>query len=289
MQRVTFLDRTIAPAGLAGRITNRSWLGRYVRASAITMEGFLWDSDELPTPPDDGRAYVVFPLTGPVQLVARDTIVSTRHGVLFESAHASFGERHVITAPHRALALRVDASLVAHRSAPLVFPAPSVVADVHAAIARGDPPSLGPLGRALRSLGILVAEELERAPVASPGDSRTARALSRALSPSAERPTLVDVESGGLEWSSRHVRRRIDDFLARHHMPFSHWRELRQSYVLTSAVLGLSLHGARLERVARAVGFSSPTSLCHALERNGLSSPGHIAREAARMRARYAA
>ncbi len=284
-EQSSFLVRAFAPRGVPGRIVNQSWLGARVRASAVTMDGFLWDGDALPRPPEDHRAYFVLPVVGDVHVLARGIVARPGQAVVFGSAAASFDESVVVASPHRALALRIDRALVRPLAEPLVVGVPSALAGAaFEAIRRGEPPPLAELARVLEREGVLVGGDLE-APVAmNAADASVARALGRALTFDGDRPTLVDLERAGMPVSTRQARRRVDGFLARHRMPFAHWRELRQSFVLTGTVLALSLDGARTGAVARAAGFASPAGLCHALKHAGLPAPGAIARAAARLR-----
>jgi hypothetical protein len=285
MTASSFIERAFAPNALPGRLVNRSWLGANARASAIEMEGFAWDSAVLPRPPDDGRAYLVLPLVGAIHLVERGWVVRPGQAVLFASARASFDERVVIFSPHRALALRIERSLIATARLPHVFDVPVEPAGrAHGAITQHEVPALAPIASHLCSAGVLRGGDLEAPGLEHVGDEPVARALSRALTFAGERPGLVDLQVDGMNVGARQARRRVEGFLARHRMPFAHWRELRQSLILTGAVLGLGVPGIRIGTVAKAAGFASPAGLCHGFERSGLPAPSAIVHAAQRLR-----
>lgn len=287
---MTIIERIFAPRGTGARLANRSWLGARMRASAIAVDGFTWDGATLPRPPEDGRAYLVFPIEGVVHLVDAGCAVALGSGVVFASNAASFDERVVILAPHRSLALRIDRALVRapRRGEPFVADRHAVLS-VYDAIERGSDVAfaLRALLHVLRVRGILLADARASDSIDGPEDPAVARALTRALTFDASRPAMIDFEDAGLALSERHARRRVDAFLRRHRMPFARWRDMRQSFNLTGAALALSLRDLSTDDAARMVGLASPSSLCHTLKRAGLAPPREIARSAQLARARF--
>lgn len=290
---MSIITRNISSPELAGaRLLNRSWLGVEMRVSAIEMGGFVWDSALLPRPSGEGRAYVVLPLEGSVRLLARGVRVSPGEGVVFPSFAASFDERVVIFPRHRAIALRVERARARFEPPFGVFPVDVDIAlRLHSVLwAAGShvpeaalADSLTELVRMLATAGVLDPLTLTTDGADEPADEPVARALTRALTLGDPRPTLTLIEDS-LALSERHARRRVDSFLIRHRMPFSRWRDLRQSFSLTGAGLALSLPGISTETVSRAAGFASATGLCHAFQRAGLPPPQEIARAHARLR-----
>lgn len=102
---------------------------------------------------------------------------------------------------------------------------------------------------------------------------RLSRSLDHVLSSLADRPMLIDLEQS-LGWSRRHVHRMLADFHERYafHMGGS-WRQLLQVWRLFMGAALMSADGAKTERVAQLLGYSSVSTFCDAFTDAGLPSP----------------
>lgn len=259
---------TLKPLGVL--LCNDSWLTPTLRASAITLDGLVWDSRSLPAPPNDGRAFVYVVVEG--RYFAHGRVYEGGDAVFFPSYVETFSSPCFATgSPHRAVALRLHDRDLAGIEASSV-PRELALAAYEAIVGRAADPTepLDALGRALGLVAMTCPNDTSE-PRAE--DEGMAAALSTALSGARGLPHLVDLE---LPNSSRHARRRLDAFLSRYAMPFRHFRELRASFTLTATVSLLGRPELRLADIAQAVGFSSAPALCHALERAGLGAPGAI-------------
>jgi hypothetical protein len=118
-------------------------------------------------------------------------------------------------------------------------------------------------------------------PVAAPV-VRLARALDLVLSELAQAPALVDLSTLGL--SMRHMNRVITQFNQRYGFNSLGWRDTRNRRRILVGATMMTAPGARTELVARAMGYSSPTGFCHALDLAGLPSPGATADIVAKLR-----
>ena len=292
---VPILERCFAPRVLPGAIRNRSWVHPLVRASAIEVDGFLWDTADLPRPGADERPYAYLVVSGRCALARSGVVLSAGEAVWLPSYAGSFDEGTVSTgAPHRAIALRVapelfDATPNAHGTVVRIDARARDLARLYAALrgAESDDQAASVAAELLvrmRAHGVALRPDVGAVFVdrRRAEEQRVADALSRAMTIEA-RPALVDLQEG-LAISDRQLRRNLGAFLRRYRMPFAGWRELQRSYSLTMACVGLSLPGARTEVVARAVGFASATGMCHALQHAGLRRPQEVARRAAELR-----
>lgn len=282
-----FIHRAFAPAGVGGVLSNRSWLHARARLSAIDCDGFVWNParGNLPTPTNDGRVYVHWVVSGRahvldkgVVLTAGDAWVADSYRNVFEAG----GSMLAFSGAHRAIAFRIDGALVGSEARGSIRLGTGE--DLHDKLSRATTEQQGAdlgseMAARLTSTGFPVAS----IPLATTRDAdlAVAHSLSTALSLAAPRPMLVDVMPVGFQRTERQTRRRIDAFLRHYGMPFYTWREIRQSYCLTAAALFMSRPGARTKDVAKAAGFASATSLCHALQRSSLRSPQQIAASAA--------
>jgi AraC-like DNA-binding protein len=96
-----------------------------------------------------------------------------------------------------------------------------------------------------------------------------------------DRHPSIDELSERIAWNHRRIHRHIASSAARHALPWHTWRGALQYARLLRTIQLLGSPRATTERVARAVGFRSPSALCHALAEGGLPSPGvlaHLAR-----------
>jgi AraC-like DNA-binding protein len=256
------------------------------------MSAFLFDSARLPVCTPDDRAYVYLLVSGRAFLPVAGVALEAPSGFCAPSVGWSFEQGCVADGePHRAIALRIDPRLIEHAPGVAILDARGwSLHRLHAQLDRTEhePEAISvaiELLERLRSAGVglsgSIGSRLCRADARE--DHRLADGLSRALTVDATRPTLVDLHDE-LRLSDRQLRRRLAGFLQTYRMPFASWRQLQQSYSLTVACIALSLPGARTEVVSRAVGFASPTGLCHALRAAGLRQPQEIARCALELR-----
>lgn len=263
------MRRSFEVGALGVRLSNDSWLSPSLRASAITLRGLVWDSRSLPAPPDDGRTFVYVVVEG--RYFANGRVFEAGDAVFFPSYVSTFGSPCFASgSPHRAVALRFEGP------PPEALHAARVSLETawatHDAISRRAPEASSTIDALVRELAL--GDEARPRDVAPHArDDDVATALSSALGGSTGLPHLVDVALPG---SSRHTRRRIDAFFDRYRMPFRHFRELRASFTLTATVLLLGRPELRLENVARIIGFSSASALCHALDRAGLPAPSLV-------------
>jgi hypothetical protein len=108
------------------------------------------------------------------------------------------------------------------------------------------------------------------------GVVRLARALDAVLSRLAHAPALVDLDSA-LGLSVRQINRVVTQFNQRYGFNSLGWRDTRNRRRILVGATMMTAPGARTELVARAMGYSSPTGFCHALDLAGLPSPGATA------------
>jgi AraC-like DNA-binding protein len=113
-----------------------------------------------------------------------------------------------------------------------------------------------------------------------PADERFAAALERSFFPLSDRPMVVDLMKA-LNLGERQVLRLAADYFERFYVTVGSWRSYVQGMRLELSAFAASSPFATLERVRRAVGFSSPTALCHAFHAAGLLSPQAFQRELA--------
>lgn len=109
-------------------------------------------------------------------------------------------------------------------------------------------------------------------------ESDVARVLSLATSSLSTQPSSVDAATM-LDVGAYHSLRRIKNFLREFHLSsVSGWRDYLQTRRLQLGVAFMGRRDARTEEVARALGFRSPTSFCHAFRSAGLPSPREVQR-----------
>jgi AraC-like DNA-binding protein len=97
--------------------------------------------------------------------------------------------------------------------------------------------------------------------------------------PLGERPAVVDLATE-LGWSERSTLRMSQRFFGAYFpAACGHWRRYLRMWRLNAAATLLSTEDLSVGEVSARVGFSSPTSLCHALEQAGWPSAGAIRRE----------
>jgi hypothetical protein len=111
----------------------------------------------------------------------------------------------------------------------------------------------------------------------TPQVHRSGRAVDLALSQTDCRPMLVDVERfGGI--SARSVERVFPELCAAWGQRPESFRAYTKRACLVRACGAMTNAKATTERVARAMGFSSPNAFCRAMARAGLPSPGAVGR-----------
>jgi hypothetical protein len=118
---------------------------------------------------------------------------------------------------------------------------------------------------------------------ASPVAVELSRALDQVLSSLDGGPALVDLDAA-LGLSPRQLNRVVADFNLRYGFNSLGWRDTRNRRRLLVGATMMTAVGARTELVSRAMGYASPTSLCHAFALAGLPSPGVTAERVAGLR-----
>lgn len=108
-------------------------------------------------------------------------------------------------------------------------------------------------------------------------DRRFSRVIEATLFELASRPMAIDL-GNVLGVTERHALRLANDFLRRYYVTAIGWREAVRGLRLELGVFFATNPRATTERVSRAVGFSSPTALCHAFHHAGLPSPNAVRR-----------
>lgn len=112
---------------------------------------------------------------------------------------------------------------------------------------------------------------------------RLSQALDAVLSSLDNGPSMVDLDAR-LGLSARQINRLVTDFNQRYGFNSLGWRDTRNRRRLLVGATLMTAQAARTELVARAMGYSSPSSFCHAMELAGLPSPGATARIVADLR-----
>ena len=112
---------------------------------------------------------------------------------------------------------------------------------------------------------------------------RLSRVLDTVLSHLEQGPSMVDLDTA-LGLSPRQINRIVTAFNKRYGFNSLGWRDTRNRRRLLVGASMMTADGSRTELVARALGYSSPTGFCHALEKAGLPSPGATADVVARLR-----
>jgi hypothetical protein len=140
---------------------------------------------------------------------------------------------------------------------------------------------------ALRSLGLSLDEEavLAAARTIEPWHARFGAALEAVLFPLSGKPMAVDL-GNQLGLGGRQVVRLANEYFARFHVSVETWSEYVRGMRFSLGLFFASHPSARTESLSRALGFSSPTALCHAFQAAGLPSPQTVRRELAGLAAR---
>ncbi|MFO0610967.1 MAG: hypothetical protein U0414_00165 [Polyangiaceae bacterium] len=129
-------------------------------------------------------------------------------------------------------------------------------------------------------LGLPVAVD---APIAcsegiQPVHHRFARAMETTFFPLAARPMAVDL-GRALALGERQSLRLANEFLVRFFVTATTWRSYVRGMRLELGVFLSSNPDATTDAVSEALGFSSPTALCHAFQSGGLPSPLEVRRQ----------
>jgi hypothetical protein len=137
----------------------------------------------------------------------------------------------------------------------------------------------------LRSVGASLARAPAGSLVEATGaqTKRLSRALDTVLSHLAAGPALTDLDEL-LALSPRQMNRVVAGFNERYGFNSAGWRDTRNRRRLLVGATMMTAAGARTELVARAMGYASPTSFCHAFDLANLPSPGAIADAVAKLR-----
>jgi hypothetical protein len=131
---------------------------------------------------------------------------------------------------------------------------------------------------ALRAEGIpLDTAALERASDVSFDTKEISRAIASAV-PLWSHPTSADL-ARALGVCEPHALRRTNLHFRKYYRCVSSWRDYLRCNRLYFGSFFMGRPGARTEDVARALGFRSPTSFCHAFHIGGLGSPQRVQRE----------
>ncbi len=138
----------------------------------------------------------------------------------------------------------------------------------------------GTLLDAMRGLGLPVSRD---APVAcganiQPIHRRFARALETTFFPLTARPMAIDL-GATLGMGERHALRVANEFLTRFYVTATTWRQFVRGMRLELGVFFSTHPDATTERVSQALGFNSPTALCHAFQSVDLPSPAEVRRQ----------
>lgn len=166
-----------------------------------------------------------------------------------------------------------------------VAPSASVAARLRAFAELLSDPQAGPhaLGPALDDVrAALASEGLDVPPRAAAGappcDLEVAAAVQRIDASLPSHPTSVDL-ARALGVGEPHAVRRANAFFRRYYLCADGWRGYLRDRRLGHALFSLGHPRARTDEVARALGYRSATSLCHAFQRAGLPSPRAVQRE----------
>jgi hypothetical protein len=178
---------------------------------------------------------------------------------------------------------RIGAALsgeVALRIPPNAFARAAALAD---ALARRDVAAVRSITRdvvaRLRAEGLPF--ERDAVDLGSDDDDRSsdfARVLWRMASRLETQPMAIDL-AHALGVCERQALRRARHHFERFHLSASSWREFMNCLRVELGVFFMSSPSARTEVVSRFLGFSSPTSFCHALKEADLPSPLALQRE----------
>lgn len=132
---------------------------------------------------------------------------------------------------------------------------------------------------ALAAAGVPVDPNVRFAPPTA-GEIEVARAIEATVFPLTARPMAVDL-ARALGVGERQTLRRVNTFIAKYYASGSTWRGYVHAMRIGLSAFFMSHPRATTEHVSQLLGFSSPTSFCHALQLAGLPSPSAMQRAAA--------
>jgi AraC-like DNA-binding protein len=130
---------------------------------------------------------------------------------------------------------------------------------------------------ALRAAGVPLAFEMSDRLSVPFAVREVGRALERVFCPLSSRPMAIDLarELGVCE---RQALRRTNALFETYYASGSTWREYVHAMRVGLSSFFMSHPRARTQNISRLLGFSSPTSFCHALHEAGLPSPLELQR-----------
>jgi AraC-like DNA-binding protein len=105
-----------------------------------------------------------------------------------------------------------------------------------------------------------------------------ARAVERSAGSLSSHPTGIDL-AADLGVGEHHALRRANAYFRRFYFSVGGWREYLARRRIDLGAFFMGRPDARTEEVARALGFRSATSFCHAFQAAGLPSPRSVQRE----------
>ncbi|MCA9176756.1 MAG: helix-turn-helix transcriptional regulator [Planctomycetales bacterium] len=239
----------------------------------------------------DGWSGIRYLLDGPVVARAPGRCVELRQGDAFASSTVG-------TAPVRSLTMTTDVLHILWRRDSSVGRSISSSAKL-----RFSPLTDASLRRVVAALAaddrnapcpsttvheVLVALRAEGLPVTPPTvdwahptaleDHAVAHAIERVAFPLSSRPMSVDL-ARELGVGEHHALRRANQYFRRFHLCARSWREYLRGQRVALGAFFMGRPEARTDRVARLLGFQSPTSFCHAFLAAGLASPREVQRE----------
>ncbi len=178
------------------------------------------------------------------------TILWRSGGVVGEAVSTADTSR---PSPRASLALRRLAESLAAEGPPLVREA-----------------TLGALD-ALRAEGLPLSREPHLA-LPTQDEMEVARAVEQVLLPLSRQPMATDL-ARALCVCERHAMRRVNAYFARYYRSLTTWRDYVRGMRVLLGTFFIAQPKATTESVSRLLGFSSPTSLCHAFRDADLPSP----------------
>ena len=233
----------------------------------------------------EGCSSIRFVLGGPMVVRAGVGTADLRQGQLYASATHG-------TAAARALTPKTDLLVIGWRRGTgaggtiahdvRLGPSPLTTARLHRladALADVDATRSCVCTAADDVIAALRAEGFPFLPTASLSDlrndtpeQRLAEAVEQSLAPLSSQPSSVDL-SRALGVGEHHALRRTNEHFRQFYFSVRGWREYLRRRRIDLGAFFMGRPDARTEDVARALGFRSPTSFCHAFQAAGLPSP----------------
>lgn len=129
---------------------------------------------------------------------------------------------------------------------------------------------------ALRAAGVPIARDPFIAPPTR-DEIEVAQAVERVLLPLSNQPMTVDL-ARALGVCERHAARRVNAYFSRYYRSLTTWREYVRGIRVLLGTFFIAQPKATTESVSRLLGFSSPTSFCHAFRDAALPPPMTVKR-----------